>query len=885
MAYFRTIGTWRAGAERFLSGIDDLYLRQEGGSVQLYQLSGAGVQVWDVADAPRTVFQRDRLEDPVPGLRPDLGSGRYMGRDVLWLYGQNGPGVQAFGFDGAGALSLLGSFVFGTGRISALAETDGVAGRVYVTAAMDRPELTLWHADAQGRPVEVARQAVGDTVAALATVVQGGADYLLALSPDTATLTSYRIASDRLEAVAMLDPAQGLPVAVPHLLEVVELAGRDYVLLGAHGTSSISVLELQDGVPVLRDQVGDDMKTRFQNITVLDTVSVSGRVFILAGGADDGLSLLELLPGGRLLHHATVADGPATSLGNVPALAVDVVDGRIIVFASGQEADGVTVLAIETGDLAPPRLAGPAGDTLVGDGRNDLLAGGAGGDLLHGQGGDDILLDGAGSDTMWGGAGADVFVFVRDGQRDVVMDFDPAQDRLDLSALGLIYGRESVDIVQAGAGLLITAAGEEIELRGAGILRPEMLTSAHLVDLWHIVGPPPDPQGSVSGDGPGGTLLMAGPAGEVLTGLGGADTLRGAEGDDVLLGDPGDAWFDVNAGRVVRLYRAVLDRAPDQAGLLGWVAALQDGARLPDVARGFVASPEFRAAYGGLDDAGFVTLLYQNVLGRDPGAAEVAYWAGQLQSGARDRAVVVADFAESPEFQRITFPDTLGHSSTARAMEWSDDVFRLYQAVLDRAPNLGGLSYWAGELASGVPLDEVIGGFMASPEFRGKYGALGDETFVTLLYQNVLGRTPAAQEVGYWAGQLESGARDRAEVVAGFAQSPEFRAATATPLTGWMRSAGADDRLEPGAGRNLLFGGMFSDEFVFDIDDQGHHTIAGFEVWDVLRFGDFGYDGAEDALARMSQQGDDVLFSDRGVEVLLEDTLLSDIGGDGVFVW
>lgn len=886
MAYFRLLGTWQAGAARFLSGIHDLYLRQAGGSSVLYQLSDAGLQAWDVGDGAQTVFQRDRLDDPVPGVAPDMAAGRYLGQDVLWLYGQNGPGVQAFGFGGSGALGLTGSFVFGEGRIAALAEVETPLGRAYVTASEDAARLTLWRADQQGVPVELERLAVGDRVVALATVTQGGEAYVLAVSPGAGALVSYRIAGDALVPVAVLDPAKGLPVAVPHLLEAVHLAGRDYVLVGAHGSSSISVLELRDGVPVLRDHVADDLKTRFQNITALETVAVDGRVFVLAGGADDGLSLLELLPGGRLLHHATVEDGPMTRLANVPALAVGVVDGQVMVFASGDEGGGVTAFAIETGNLAPPRLAGREGGLLAGDGRDDLLAGGAGDDLLRGGDGRDILMDGAGADTLWGGAGADVFVFARDGMRDVVMDFDPAQDRLDLSTLGLIYSRDGVDIAQMGAGLLITAAGEEIELRGAVTLTPGMIETRHLVDLWHLTGPPPDPEGSVAGNATvAGTLLMAGPAGEVLTGRGGADTLRGAEGDDVLHGDRGDASFDVNAGRIVRLYQATLDRAPDQGGLLGWVAALQGGARLPDVARGFVESPEFQAAYGGRDDAGFVTLLYQNVLGRSPGASEVAYWAGQLASGARDRPAVVADFAESPEFQRNTLPDTLGHGSVAREMAWSDDVFRLYQAVLDRAPNLGGLSYWAGELAAGVALREVIGGFMSSPEFRGKYGALNDADFVTQLYQNVLTRAPAGQEVTYWQGQLASGARDRAEVVAGFAQSPEFRAQTAQPMTEWMRREAADDRLEPGGGQNLLFGGMFSDEFVFEIDDAGDHTIVGFEAWDVLRFGGFGYEDGADALAHMQQSQDDVVFSDQGVALRLLDVTLSDIGADGIHVW
>ena len=54
----------------------------------------------------------------------------------------------------------------------------------------------------------------------------------------------------------------------------------------------------------------------------------------------------------------------------------------------------------------------------------------------------------------------------------------------------------------------------------------------------------------------------------------------------------------------------------------GWTEQLAMGSTtLETVAAGFVGSREFETTYGDLDNAGFVTLLYQNVLGRDPDAA------------------------------------------------------------------------------------------------------------------------------------------------------------------------------------------------------------------------------------------------------------------------
>lgn len=112
-----------------------------------------------------------------------------------------------------------------------------------------------------------------------------------------------------------LRPADGLAVAAPNLLKTVHMAGGDFALLGAAGTSSITVVKLgPDGSMVVVDQVNDDLNTRFQGISGLDSVILQGRVFVVAGGADDGLSLMELLPNGRILHLETLADTLQTRL-------------------------------------------------------------------------------------------------------------------------------------------------------------------------------------------------------------------------------------------------------------------------------------------------------------------------------------------------------------------------------------------------------------------------------------------------------------------------------------------------------------------------------------------------------------------------------------------
>ncbi|MDN7139241.1 retention module-containing protein [Pseudomonas sp. JQ170] len=75
-------------------------------------------------------------------------------------------------------------------------------------------------------------------------------------------------------------------------------------------------------------------------------------------------------------------------------------------------------------------------DTLTGNDMANLLRGGLGNDTLVGGGGDDVLIGGRGNNTLTGGAGSDTFQWQQGNSgHDVVTDFTPGSDRLDLSQL------------------------------------------------------------------------------------------------------------------------------------------------------------------------------------------------------------------------------------------------------------------------------------------------------------------------------------------------------------------------------------------------------------------------------------------------------------------
>ncbi|MEM7317616.1 MAG: DUF4214 domain-containing protein [Pseudomonadota bacterium] len=152
--------------------------------------------------------------------------------------------------------------------------------------------------------------------------------------------------------------------------------------------------------------------------------------------------------------------------------------------------------------------------------------------------------------------------------------------------------------------------------------------------------------------------------------------LRGGPGDNVLYdGDAVEETGVLNekalAGQIYRLYGATLDREPDAGGFLGWFDGLNSGRiDLNQAAGGFARSAEFAQTYGALDDAGFVELLYQNVLGRTASAAEIEAWTDRLDSGTA-RSDVVLGFSESKEFQNRTNAALDGFMRDVRP-RWND---------------------------------------------------------------------------------------------------------------------------------------------------------------------------------------------------------------------
>jgi len=100
-------------------------------------------------------------------------------------------------------------------------------------------------------------------------------------------------------------------------------------------------------------------------------------------------------------------------------------------------------------------------------------------------------------------------------------------------------------------------------------------------------------------------------------------------------------------------------------------------------------------------------------------------------------------------------------------------VYRLYQAAYDRTPDTTGLGHNVDLVDNGLTLSELANAFVNNAEFQARYGVSVDDTaFLTLLYNNVLDRGPDAGGLNGWLSLLQNG-MERSAVLIGFSESPE----------------------------------------------------------------------------------------------------------------
>ncbi|MCP1831708.1 hypothetical protein J2R76_000136 [Bradyrhizobium sp. USDA 4532] len=121
-------------------------------------------------------------------------------------------------------------------------------------------------------------------------------------------------------------------------------------------------------------------------------------------------------------------------------------------------------------------------------------------------------------------------------------------------------------------------------------------------------------------------------------------------------------------------------------------------------------------------------------------------------------------------------------------------IYALYDAILNRTPDLLGFEGWTSILKETASLRDVAVSFLASPEGQLHVGSPDNATFVEELYATALHRTGDTGGLEWWTNALNQG-MSRADVVIDFALSTENVAGMQTTLNAgvFVPEQNADD--------------------------------------------------------------------------------------------
>lgn len=542
------------------------------------------------------------LTSPIWGVADNLTDLSFRpgtGTPVLAAIGGGGSRLSLLGTDAAGRLGLIDSITVDLGRVPGMQPRvawsgdsavmpglrGGLATGIGWGSGTTRGKVAV--ADTAGLPTDatvlqkvmaggVAFHAVGTpgtAGVALYRADPGGNVLVASAAPPTApegaavdSIVSFTIGAQSWVAVAsssgnyvsthrvtaqgaltggsFIDVKSGAGFDAPTGLAVAEVAGSRYLVVAGGNSSSLTVLKVSaTGQLTVADHVIDEGTTRMQGATDLATVSVDGRTFVLVGGQDDGVTVFTLLPDGGLLLVATIVDDDSMTLARVSALAATVTGGKILLAVASAVESGLTQLTLDPGRIGLTANAGDGVQTGTAD--NDMLMATAATTRIDGGAGDDILISAGGPVTLTGGTGRDIFVISQAVGRVTITDYDPSQDRLDLSRTGArsLY---DVTVQSTASGLIVRYRDLELVIDSADgrVLQPSVIDATAFPNAHYT----PVPSRTQIIGTRFAEVLQAGPAPARIVAHAGDDTLIGGYYDDILIAGDGNDTLHGGAG-------------------------------------------------------------------------------------------------------------------------------------------------------------------------------------------------------------------------------------------------------------------------------------------------------------------------------------------------
>lgn len=476
MGLFLNQGTFSNGGGASLSGLIDLEVALIDGQWRLYSASessfglgafsinGSGalgaLDFVNFGASSGTLGVTEIEIADVEGTDVLIPTGRYDNRIALHELDNLGNFDAVTGPSGGPAsVSRVANLTLGNKTFAFVSELNGDGFSVYqISAAMQMSYMSS--------QVDTNATHIGD-ITSMVTARAYNKSFLFAASGFDAGVTSYTVNSQGQTVQRQnVGPESGLGIAAPSDMATVMVGNDLYMLLVSSQTDSLTAFKVSAyGRMRMMDHVFDDGDTYMQDVVAVEAVSANGRTFILVGGAEDGLSLFELTPmTGKLKFMDSIADTGALSLQDVTDIEAVVLNDVIHLYVSSNAEDGIAHFSLDLGVITAPVIGTKHADTLYGTAHNDLIMGMNRNDTLYGLDGDDRLVDGRGVDTLIGGAGADVFCFVADGMADILEDFTPGVDKIDMSENEMLYSLAQIELVEHNWGVLLIYGRDRIKL-------------------------------------------------------------------------------------------------------------------------------------------------------------------------------------------------------------------------------------------------------------------------------------------------------------------------------------------------------------------------------------------------------------------------------------
>ncbi|HEX8383334.1 MAG TPA: calcium-binding protein [Sphingomonas sp.] len=781
--------------------------------------SGDGDQL--VGGAGADILRGEGGDDVLASADGFIGSrlGDDLGREVDQLFGGDGADLLAIGYgdgaDGGGGNDML--------RLSLAGATGGVVldtatfsgGRTTILAGgtiRNVESLQYLRGSAFGDTVTLAVQAASVTVdgaggddVVTATggplVFNGGAgdDRLIAGSGtesfdggDGIDTVNYRAATTgvfvRLGATA---GAAGTGPGGDRLLSVEAVIGSRFNdsidggvgaerLIGAGGNDILrgnggnDLLEGEDGNDDLMGGAGDDALYGGEGEDNLR--GDDGRDLLDGGAGNDRLSRGGV---GSAVMRGGDGDDQYLGVSGGDQVIEAIGGGRDSVGASGdftlaagQEVERL-FLVNGPGNLSGNEFA----NDIFGNEFANRLAGGAGDDRLYGNNGDDVLAGDAGDDLIDGGVG-----------------FDTATFGATLAGSLVGFGADGAVIVDGPDGRDTLLGVERLQFVD-GTLAP---AAAAGVGRVYAAWGGRDASGSE----------LAYWTGEIA---GGRTTLAGVKA--AILADP---LGQANTAAVVSgLYAEYLGRAPGADELSYWDGQVRGGTDFAQVRGVIVADPSGQAFA-----AARIVALYDDYLGRAPGAGEVTFWTNEVRIGT-DFAGVRAALVDDP-------------SGRAHAAGAIDTVYRDYGG---RAASAEEVAFWTGQFRAGSTVADVRDAVLDDGLGRGFTAAA-----LSGLYLELFGRDAAAGEQAVWHDFFHDGfTLDAAR------SALSFDGGSAGRVRLGVGTADADVFAFAAGDRHLAIGGF--DPFLDRIDLRGLGLASGTDPLDAAHAREIAtLDGGTDVL-------------------------------------